>query len=77
MAKRSDHTRFVVCVSNQGYRASLIARRIYRRLEDPQAEAKGLVRIVDESGEDYLFPGRLFVAIELPRAATKAFRAAS
>jgi hypothetical protein len=44
---------------------------------DPKAEARGLVRVVDESGEAYLYPHRLFVAIEVPREASRAFRAAS
>jgi len=55
-------------VSNRGYRASLIVRRLYRQLADPEAERRGLVRVVDESGEDYLFPERLFTALELPGA---------
>ena len=77
MARRSNHSHYVVCVSNRGYRASLMVRRIYRTLSDPTAEDHGMVRVVDESGEDYLYPERLFVVIELPRGANKAFRAAS
>jgi hypothetical protein len=64
----------VLCVSNQGYRASLIVRRVYAMLPDDAAEEHGLLRVIDESGEDYLFPEALFVAIELPRAATRALR---
>lgn len=67
----------MVCISNQRYRASLLVRRIYWTLPDPEAGRRGLVRVVDESGEDYLYPARLFVAIELPRAAGRAFKAAS
>ena len=77
MARRAENGSFVVCISNQRYRASLLVRRIYRRRPDPEAGRRGLVRVVDESGEDYLYPARLFVAIELPRAAGRAFRAAS
>ena len=57
--------RFVICVKNEGYEASLEFRKVYDVLEDKEAETHGLVRVVDESGEDYLFPEEYFVAIEL------------
>lgn len=60
--------RYVVCVSNEGYRVSLVVRRIYRMVPDQDASKRGLMRVIDESGEDYLFPEELFAAIELPRA---------
>ena len=56
---------FVVCLSNRGHRASLVVRRLYRALPDPFADAHGMLRVVDESGEDYLFPARLFAVVEL------------
>jgi len=71
---RSVAGKHLLCVSNDGYRASLIVRRVYAALPDSAAEEHGLVRVIDESGEDYLFPRDLFVAIELPRAATQALR---
>ena len=71
---RAVAPKHVLCVSNQGYRASLIVRRVYATIPDDDAERHGLLRVVDESGEDYLFPKSLFVAIELPRAATRALR---
>lgn len=77
MAKRVNGSQYVLCVSNRGYRASLLVRRIYRMKVDPQAAKHGLVRVVDESGEDYLYPEKLFVAVALPRGAGRAFRAAS
>jgi len=55
---------YVVCVKNTGYKTSLIVRKIYRVMPDPDASERGLLRVVDESGEDYLFPRRLFVAVE-------------
>ncbi len=58
---------YVVCLTNRGYRASLIVRKIYQTIPDPEAATRGLLRIVDESGEDYLFPEALFAAIEIPR----------
>ena len=63
MAKRKQ---YVVCLSNKGYRASLVSRRIYETVPDAEATSRGLVRVIDESGEDYLFPTDLFEAIELP-----------
>jgi hypothetical protein len=56
-------------VRNGSYRASLRPRKVYRVLDDASAEGHGLLRVVDESGEDYLFPEALFVAIELPAKA--------
>jgi len=67
--------RFVLCVRNGSYKAPLEPRKIYRALDDPPAEAQGLVRVIDESGEDYLFPVELFVEIELPAKARPAFAA--
>ena len=57
---------YVICLSNKGYRASLVVRRIYVVLPDPSAAKRGLLRVIDESEEDYLFPEDLFEPIELP-----------
>jgi len=65
--------RFVLCIRNGTYRASLQQRKVYRVVEDSSAEAHALVRVVDDSGEDYLFPADLFVPIELPAKARPAF----
>lgn len=78
MTKRpSRKKRFVVCVRNTGYAASLELRKIYQALPDTDAEAHGLMRVVDESGEDYLYPVRFFVAVDLPQPVLNAFRRAS
>lgn len=77
MAKRVARAPFLLCVSNRGYRTSLVIRRVYRGIPDPTAARDGLVRVVDETGEDYLFPEKLFVVVDLPREAARAFRAAS
>ncbi len=69
--------RFAVCIRNDGYPASLEVRKIYRVIDDPEAKRRDQVRVIDESGEDYLYPEELFVLISLPDAAAKAFRAAS
>lgn len=78
MSKRpSRKKRFVVCVRNTGYPASLELRKIYQTLPDADAEAHGLMRIVDESGEDYLYPVGFFVAVDLPQPVLNAFRRAA
>lgn len=74
MASRSRQ--LVVCVNNEGFPASLERRKIYLSLRDPSAEAHGLMRVVDESGEDYLYPAALFRPIALPRSVAKAILAA-
>src|SRR5262245_6603687 len=60
--------RFVVCVRNAGYPASLEQNKIYVALPDEDAARHGQVRVIDESGEDYLFSADRFVAIEVPAA---------
>jgi hypothetical protein len=65
---------FVLCIDNRGYAASLEQRKVYRAMSDPVAEKHAMVRVIDESSEDYLFPAKLFVPITVPQAATKAFR---
>jgi len=65
--------RYVLCVNNDSYEASLEPRKIYRVVEDEQASAKSLVRVIDESGEDYLYPADFFVPIKIPEEAAPAF----
>ena len=69
----ADHSTYLVCVDNAGYAASLEPRKIYLQVPDSRAEQDGLLRVVDESGEDYLYPSRLFVPITVPEAAERAF----
>jgi hypothetical protein len=66
-SRRRPAPRFVVCIENAGYPASLELHKIYRIKADADAARDGDVRIVDESGEDYLYPAEWFVAVELPR----------
>ena len=68
--------RFVICVENEGYEASLEPRKLYEVLADADARKHDQIRIVDESGEDYLYPARLFAAVQLPRAVREAVRQA-
>jgi hypothetical protein len=67
---------YVMCVSNAGYEASLELRKIYLRLVDRTAARRSLVRVIDESGEDYLYPASFFVAIHVPKDATHIFEEA-
>jgi hypothetical protein len=66
--KKTSESGFVVCLKNKGYTASLERHKIYRILPDPDAEKDGDLRIVDESGEDYLYPKDWFVLIDVPKA---------
>ena len=61
-------SKFAVCVNNSGYPASLELHKIYLVLPDKEAEEDGDLRIVDESGEDYLYSADNFVMVELPQA---------
>ncbi len=60
--------RFAICIQNAEYAASLERRKIYQILPDEDAARHQLVRVIDESGEDYLYPANYFVPIELPPA---------
>ena len=57
--------RFLLCVGNDGYEASLELRKLYENVQDKDAERHGQVRIIDESGEDYLYPANYFAPIKL------------
>jgi hypothetical protein len=74
---RSQARQLVVCVSNEGYPASLERRKIYVALRDADAGKHGLIRVVDESGEDYLYPKALFRSIALPQGVRRAVLAAA
>jgi hypothetical protein len=74
MAK-PQHRQLVVCVDNEGYPASLEKRKIYVALQDSAAEKRGLIRIIDESGDDYLYPRTFFRPIEVPQSVKRAILA--
>ena len=65
--------RFVLCINNDSYEASLELRKVYRVVDDAKAEARALLRVIDESGEDYLYPADIFVPVEIPEKAAPAF----
>ena len=62
-------SRFAICVKNEGYLTSLEPRKIYRIVPDAGAELRQLLRVIDESGEDYLYPADFFVPVKLPHKA--------
>lgn len=69
MKKSTNH--FALCIDNAGFEASLIPGKVYRIVPDLKAAKDDLVRIVDESGEDYLYHKSHFVFVDLPKAITK------
>jgi hypothetical protein len=74
---KAQARQLVVCVDNDGYAASLEKRKIYVALRDVDAERHGMLRIVDESGDDYLYPKKFFRSIALPQSVRKAVLAAA
>lgn len=67
---------FAVCLQNKGYVAALELRKLYPFLSGPDAEANDLIRVIDESGEDYLYPANLFRKLDLPAEVRRALRVA-
>jgi hypothetical protein len=65
--------KYVLCISNAGYPVSLETRKIYEVIPDPEGERFGMLRVIDESGEDYLFEADRFVAIDVPEEAQAVF----
>ena len=66
--------KFVICTSNSGYEASLELRKLYQVVPDPLSSKLGQIRVIDESGEDYLYPESYFISVELPRKVQDALR---
>ena len=69
---KTSAKKFVVCVKNKGYEVSLELRKIYQVLPDADASKHRQVRVIDESGDDYLYPASYFAPIELPDPVRKA-----
>jgi hypothetical protein len=74
--KRSE-LQFVVCVKNKDYPASLELRKLYQVVADETAAKLHQIRVIDESGEDYIYPEEYFVPVQLPESAEKAIRRAA
>ena len=75
MAKTMKNHKFALCIENKDCE-DLEKRKIYQTLPDDEAEKEGYLRVVDESGEDYLYPQSYFVLIPLPREAQEALQVA-
>lgn len=73
----SAEQQFVICVQNDGYPASLELWKVYRVVPDEKAAKHQLVRVIDESGEDYLYDQSYFAPIKLPQAVKEALLRAS
>ena len=71
MSQRKPVFKFAVCINNSDYPSSLEVHKIYRVLPDEDAVSEGDLRVVDESGEDYLYPADYFVFVELPKSVEK------
>jgi hypothetical protein len=76
-SRRMKTQGFAVCVRNTGFGASLEVRKLYPVVDDADAEANDLIRVIDESGEDYVYPARLFQRLTLPGEVQRALRLAS
>jgi hypothetical protein len=68
---------YYLCVKNDDYPASLETRKVYEAIPDAEAQSHGMLRVIDESGDDYLYPAEMFIAIELPEPAIFALQSAS
>lgn len=69
--------RFALCIRNDEYDVDLQIRKVYEVLPDPDAERHDQIRVIDESGEDYLYPKSFFLELELPNAVEAQLRRAS
>ena len=67
MEQKNSKKMFVICLKNEGYAASLELRKIYEVMPDERAADHQMIRVVDESGEDYLYPSGFFMPIDLPQ----------
>ena len=73
MEQQDTKMYYVVCIRNENYPASLELFKIYQAIADERAAQDQLIRVIDESGEDYVYPADIFVSIELPQAVERAF----
>ncbi len=73
MKRYNKDLRFVICINNRGYVDDLKVRTVYQVLPDESAARSNYLRIIDETGEDYLFPAAYFLPIELPNAVKQFF----
>ncbi len=74
MKTSSRRRRFAICIDNAGYPASLDRWKVYQVLPDPDAEKHRMIRVIDESGEDYLYPKAYFALVDLPPKVRRLYR---
>ena len=74
---KQNLSEFVVCINNSEYPASLELHKIYRVIADKEAEDEGDIRVIDESGEDYIYPSSYFVPIQVPQTVEESLLKAS
>lgn len=74
---RQNDLRFAICLNNADYPAALEVRKIYQVVPDPDAARHDLLRIIDESGEEYLYPASDFVLIDLPQSVQESLLSAA
>lgn len=77
MEQQNSKKTFVVCIKNEGYPASLELRKIYEVVPDASAAEHKLIRVIDESGEDYLYTADYFIPVDLPQAVEEALELAT
>ncbi len=77
MKRLNINSQFVICIKNDDYPTSLELRKIYQVVPDTHTAKHQYIRIIDESGEDYLYPADYFIPIELPKAVEKVFSLAT
>jgi len=68
---KTSSKRLALCLDNTSYKASLVLGKVYRVLRDPRAARDDLVRVIDESGEDYLYHKDMFVFVDFPKSVKK------
>jgi len=71
---KTSSRKFAICVSNADYPVSLELHKLYRLVPDDEAEHDGDLRVIDESGEDYLYSAEYFVLVEFPRPIQRALQ---
>jgi hypothetical protein len=77
MANHQPTSSYVLCIDDGGYPASLEVRKVYVTLPDQRAAERDYIRVIDETGEDYLYPAKLFVAVVIPPEAASLFVSAT
>lgn len=77
MKNSKTEPQFVICLKNEDYLASLELRKLYQIIADEKAAKHSMIRVLDESGEDYLYPAAYFAALELPKEVKEALLSAA